>query len=174
MTDIVKPAEIRSEDIKTANPDTEEVKEFTIDTKHTDEALKVLVGYSGEQTWTEKEEKHLRRKIDLRLMPVLCMTYGLQYYDKAMLSQAALFGLRTDLQLSKGNRYSFSAAIFYLGFIVGAYPAMILAQRFPIERVASAIVTVWGFCLILTTVCYNEQVLAFLFGSLDDIIRRLA
>ncbi|KAJ9634499.1 hypothetical protein H2199_008956 [Coniosporium tulheliwenetii] len=157
MSDIEKPREVMSEHIKTPSADVEEAKQLAqVDTVHNDEALK------REETWTEQEEKKLRWKIDLKLMPVLCMTYGLQYYDKAMLSQAALFGLRTDLELTKSNRYSFSAAIFYLGFIVGAYPAMILAQRFPIERVASAIVTVWGICLILTTGSFykkNEQAL---------------
>jgi hypothetical protein len=43
----------------------------------------------------------------------------------------ALFGLRTDLNLGVGNRYSFSASIFYLGFIVGSYPAVVMAQRWP-------------------------------------------
>ena len=60
----------------------------TIDTTHKDEAMKVLATYEGEQTWTPEEENKVRRKIDLKLMPVLCATYGLQYYDKAMLSQA--------------------------------------------------------------------------------------
>lgn len=60
----------------------------TADTVHFDEALKVLQGYDGDQTWTEKEEKQVQRIIDWKLMPVLCMTYCLQYYDKAMLSQA--------------------------------------------------------------------------------------
>ena len=50
-----------------------------------------------------------------------------------------------------------SASIFYLGFILGAYPAMMLAQRFPIERVACIIVTLWGLCLILTTVCKDYR-----------------
>lgn len=59
-----------------------------IDTVHKDEAMKVLATYTGDETWTEKENKKLRRKIDWRLMPVLCLTYLLQYYDKAMLSQA--------------------------------------------------------------------------------------
>jgi len=48
---------------------------------------------------------------------------------------------------------------------------MILAQRFPIERVASAIVTVWGICLILTTVCHNYQALyaqRFFLGFLES------
>ena len=71
----------------------------------------------------------------------------------------ALFGLRTDLHLTTGNRYSFSSAIFYLGFIAGAYPAVYLAQRYPIERVASAITTVWGITLIVTPACKTYQAL---------------
>lgn len=59
--------------------------------------FRVLVGYTGEQTWTEKEEAQVRRKIDWRLMPILCITYGLQYYDKAMLSQAV--GLSRTLMI---------------------------------------------------------------------------
>ena len=60
----------------------------TVDTIHQDEALKVLAQYTGEQTWTAQEEKKLVRRIDRKLIPILCCTYGLQYYDKAMLSQA--------------------------------------------------------------------------------------
>lgn len=63
-------------------------KTITVDTLHNDEALKVLANYQGEETWTADEEKKLTRKIDRRLLSVLCITYGLQYYDKAMLSQA--------------------------------------------------------------------------------------
>ncbi|CAI4212648.1 unnamed protein product [Parascedosporium putredinis] len=142
-----------------------------IDTVHHDEALKVLETYSGDKDWSPEEEKKLSRKIDWRLMPVLCMTYGLQYYDKAMLSQAALFGLREDLGLLIGDRYSWSASIFYLGFILGAYPIMVFAQRFPIERVASFTVTVWGITLILTTICKNYQGIyaqRFMLGLLES------
>jgi MFS family permease len=34
---------------------------------------------------------------------------------------------------------------------------MVLAQRYPIERVASINVTVWGVCLLLTIVCTNYK-----------------
>ncbi|QPC72042.1 hypothetical protein HYE68_002794 [Fusarium pseudograminearum] len=142
-----------------------------VDTVHQDEAMKVLEAYGGDEAWTDAEEKKLRRKIDWSLMPVLCVTYGLQYYDKAMLSQAALFGLREDLGLLTGDRYAMSAAIFYLGFIIGAYPAMMLAQRYPIERVASAIVTIWGVCLMLTVVCKDYKTLytqRFFLGFLES------
>ncbi|KAJ4422968.1 hypothetical protein N0V82_002362 [Gnomoniopsis sp. IMI 355080] len=120
---------------------------------HLDKGLEVLNAYDGDEEWTEGEEKKLRRKIDYKLMPILCFTYGLQYYDKAMLGQAALFGLITDLDLGVGTRFSWASSVFYFGFLVGSYPAMVLAQRYPIERVASGLVTLWGLCLILTSVC---------------------
>ncbi|KAK5080029.1 hypothetical protein LTR70_009039 [Exophiala xenobiotica] len=146
-------------------------KSNTLDTLHNDEAVKVLAGYGGDETWSAAEEKKVIKHIDRRLLPILIITYGLQYYDKAMLSQAAIFGLRTDLELTKGNRYSFSASIFYLGFIVGATPAIILAQRFPIERVAFVIVSTWGVCLMCTAACSSWQGLytqRFFLGMLES------
>lgn len=62
-----------------------------VDTVHGDEAAVVLANYDGDQEWTPAEEKALRRKVDWKLMPVMCVTYGLQYYDKAMLSQAVSY-----------------------------------------------------------------------------------
>jgi hypothetical protein len=59
-----------------------------VETIHNDEAVKVIVKYDGDLHWSEQEEKTLVRTIDRRLMPILILTYGLQYYDKAMLSQA--------------------------------------------------------------------------------------
>jgi hypothetical protein len=46
-----------------------------------------------------------------------------------------------------------ASSIFYLGFILGAYPVILLAQRFPIERVGSLVIMVWGTTLILTPAC---------------------
>ncbi|KAI6849119.1 MFS general substrate transporter [Hortaea werneckii] len=146
-------------------------KSVTVDTLHNDEALKVLVNYQGDQEWSEEEERALVRKIDWKLLSILCLTYGLQYYDKAMLSQAALFGLRADLDLNVGDRYSMSAAVFYLGFICGAYPAIVLAQSFPIERVIFGIVFLWGACLMCTAGCFNYQSLyaqRFFLGMLES------
>jgi MFS family permease len=128
-----------------------------VDKRHHDEAMTVLASYSGPQTWDDKEEQRVRKKIDRRLLPILVICYGLQYYDKAMISQAALFGLRTDLDLTVNNRFSFASSIFYLGFICGAYPAIVMAQRFPIEKVAAGIILAWGICLICTPACHNWQ-----------------
>lgn len=88
-----------------------------------------------------------------------------------VLTVQALFGLREDLGLNVGIRYSMSSAIFYLGFIVGSYPAILLCQRYPIERVIFAIVFLWGACLTCTAACHNWQSLyaqRFFLGALES------
>lgn len=78
-----------SEKAKSSSSNLPEIeKSATLDTVHNDEAIKVLANYTGDEVWTEEEEKQVLRRIDWKLMPILCVTYGLQYYDKAMFSQA--------------------------------------------------------------------------------------
>lgn len=81
-----KPEVLHDERVQATLEDLQ--KSVTVDTVHNDEALKVLARYAGSETWDPIEEKKLVRKIDRRLVTILCITYGLQYYDKAMLSQA--------------------------------------------------------------------------------------
>ena len=68
------------------NPDLEQKP--TVDAVRADEGLKILATYTGDREWTPEEEKKLVRKIDLRLLTLLTLSYGLQYYDKALLGQA--------------------------------------------------------------------------------------
>ena len=78
MADIEKPETAHDDEPRSTASGVAELKKVaTIDTVHTDEAMKVLATYSGEETWDEKEEKLVRRKIDKRLLPILCATYGL-------------------------------------------------------------------------------------------------
>ena len=76
-----------------------------------------------------------RRRIDLVLMPIMFISYGLQYMDKNILNTASQFGIVQDLDLYKvvgvqktahGNvplldlhRYSVATAIFYWGYLAG-------------------------------------------------------
>ena len=40
--------------------------------------------------------KRVLRKIDMRLIPLLFVTYGLNFMDKTILSSASVFGLKND------------------------------------------------------------------------------
>lgn len=65
-----------------------------VDKDDADEAYKVFASQEGETIiMTPLEEKKLLRKIDLNLMPLLCITYGLNYLDKTTVSYASVMGL---------------------------------------------------------------------------------
>ncbi|CED84380.1 Permease of the major facilitator superfamily [Phaffia rhodozyma] len=75
-------------------------------------------------------ERALVRKIDLLLMPILTISYGLQYYDKAVLGSAGVFGIIKDLVL----------------------PFALVLQRVNLSRTLSLCVFIWGVICILTVV----------------------
>lgn len=77
----------QSDDINTSH-DEHIQKTLTVDTHKNDEGLEVIAKYQGDEAWTDQEERNLVRKIDWRLLSILVLTFGLQFYDKALLSQA--------------------------------------------------------------------------------------
>src|SRR5258706_16136413 len=83
MANVDKAQEIHEEHVPTPTP-TPEPEKFEVDTVRNDEAMKVIAAYSGPPTWDSLEEKKLRRKLDMRLLPILTITYALQYYDKGV------------------------------------------------------------------------------------------
>ncbi|KAL3477419.1 putative MFS transporter [Aspergillus californicus] len=103
----------------------------------------------------EETNKKLLRKIDMRLMPVMCFTYALQYYDKALLSQAAIFGLRDDLGIQDGLKYSWVSLIFYFGYVAGCYPVSWLSQKFTVGKVCPIICFFWSIVVLTTPACTN-------------------
>ncbi|KIV97341.1 hypothetical protein PV10_01103 [Exophiala mesophila] len=105
MADTDKAQDIQQERAASPTSEPEIKKEIKVDTVHNDEAMKVLANYDGEQEWTAEEEKIVRRKIDKKLLPILCLTYALQYYDKGMISQAASLPV-----YGKGARVWYSAS----------------------------------------------------------------
>ncbi|KAK6072788.1 major facilitator superfamily transporter [Seiridium cupressi] len=94
-----------------------------------------------------KAANSLLWKIDLRLMPLLCITYALQSIDKTTLGYAAVFNLQTDLDL-KGNEYSWVSAIFYLGYLAWEFPTNIMLQKLPINYFMAGTVILWGVILM--------------------------
>ncbi|KAK7969456.1 MFS general substrate transporter [Apiospora saccharicola] len=117
------------------------------DKNDADEAYKVLVGHEGETVViTPEEEKKLLRKIDLNLMPLLCIVYGLNYLDKTTVSYASVMGLKTDIKLV-GQDYSWIGSMFYFGYLFWEYPTNRLLQRLPLAKYSAFNVIMWGLTL---------------------------
>ncbi|KAG6039309.1 hypothetical protein E4U41_002978 [Claviceps citrina] len=122
----------------------------------------------------ETTNKRLLRKIDWKVMPVLCATYAMQYYGKAIVSQASVFGLERDLGLEGGLKYPWVSVVFYFGYILGSYPISLMAQQHPPRIVITAVCVTWAAIVISSPVftsyggimyTHSEQVLRSSFWS---------
>ena len=78
-----------------------------------DEALKVFEE-GGVLHVDEATNKRLLKKIDLNVMPLLCVVYGLNYLDKTTLSYASVMGIKEDINLT-GDDYQWLGSMFYFG-----------------------------------------------------------
>ncbi|KAH7141246.1 major facilitator superfamily domain-containing protein [Dactylonectria estremocensis] len=101
-------------------------------------------------------ERLVLRKIDRAIIPLLFVTYMLNFMDKIILSSAAVFGLRKDTNL-KGQEYSWVGSIFYVGYLVWTYPTTILIARLPTGKYLTANTLFWGTVVTLTATCYNFE-----------------
>lgn len=57
------------------------------------------------ELFTAKQARRIRRRIDLRLIPCLGFMYGISLMDRKNVSNAAIAGMTTDLELGVGYRY---------------------------------------------------------------------
>ncbi|KAJ4152802.1 hypothetical protein LMH87_009322 [Akanthomyces muscarius] len=98
--------------------------------------------------------RRVLRKIDRAIIPLLFVTYMLNFMDKVILSSAAVFGLREDTNLH-GQQYSWVSSIFYFGYLVWEYPTTLLIARLPVGKYLSANTAFWGVTVAVTAACTN-------------------
>ena len=103
---------------------------------------------------TEKEERKLLFKIDLFLLPLICLLYALQFMDKVSSGYAAVMGLRTYYSMH-GDQYSWCGSAFYLGYLVFEFPISMALQRFPVAKLSGIFIVLWGMILCLHAVPKN-------------------
>ncbi|KAK6460385.1 high-affinity nicotinic acid transporter [Scheffersomyces coipomensis] len=62
-------------------------------------------------------QKKLMWKIDLCVVPAFCLLYFLSFLDRVNISNANLYGLAEDLNLT-GNQYNIALTVFFVPYIV--------------------------------------------------------
>lgn len=93
--------------VKDSVVDSEKQGAHTSDDDTSDEARK-LAG-DVRTIYTEEEQNAVRRKLDMRLLPLLSIVYLSQFLDKSTLNYSSILGLPIT-----GSQYSLSALAFYL------------------------------------------------------------
>jgi MFS family permease len=67
--------------------------------------------------------------------------------DKQSITYAAIFGLRSDLNLT-GEEYSWCVSVFYLGQLLSNWPAAYLLGRLPLKTFIGCTIVVWGVACV--------------------------
>ncbi|SAM05360.1 hypothetical protein [Absidia glauca] len=101
-----------------------------------------------------EQEKALVRRIDLLILPLICMVDFLQFLDKSTINYAAAFDFKEDLGLV-GSQYSMIGSIFYAGYFVFQIPNNYLLQRVPLAKYIGTIVFLWGG--VLTAMAFGKN-----------------
>ena len=121
---------------------------------------------------TKAEEKKLLRKIDRWLLPLLMLSYMLQFLDKQTLNFASVMGLVDDLHFH-GSQYAWSGSIFYFGYLAFSYPGSYLMVRLPLGKYLACTCIVWATCLCChaaTTSWTGFMVVRFFLGASEASI----
>ncbi|KAI1030212.1 hypothetical protein LB504_010548 [Fusarium proliferatum] len=107
-----------------------------------------------DNTLDDEEANKVLAKIDRAIIPLLFISYMLNFMDKVILSSAAVFGLREDTHL-KGQQYSWVGSVFYLGYLLWTYPTTVLVTRLPTGKYLTVNTLFWGLVVVLTAACHN-------------------
>lgn len=119
--------------------------------------IKNAVGYSEylaglDLEFTTSEERRIRWKIDLIIIPIFLITQAMQQMDRTALNYVNLFGYQKALGLH-GNQFNFLSSMVYAGYFFGQYPSGWLIGRFPAQRVLSISILALGVLMIIMTQC---------------------
>ncbi|CAM6119286.1 unnamed protein product [Calypogeia fissa] len=116
-----------------------------------DRAFKYLqnVSHIGDVDTSSVDLAALRRRIDLRILPVMCLCIFMLFLDKVNLNYAAVMGLTKDLKL-RGDDFSNAATALYIAFLVSEVPNGFLLQRVPVAKWLGGTMIVWGIVTACT------------------------
>ncbi|KAJ9139443.1 MFS general substrate transporter [Pleurostoma richardsiae] len=171
MTDVEKTANDAQDGVRPVDADEGETLEknaIKINDEAGEYAIQALAIGEAEPAVAKK----VLRKIDLYLLPLLCVTFGLQFIDKLTLSVSSVFGIITDNHLV-GQQFSWTSSIFFFGFLFAEYPGVALMQRFPIAKFLGGNIAFWGIMLMITASCSSFGGLAtcrFFLGAFEATI----
>jgi hypothetical protein len=132
----------------------------------------ITLEYIAELLEDEAANKRVLRKVDLRLLPLLCGTYFLQFIDKQAISYSAVFDLFETTGIT-GAQYSWLGSIFYFAYLVAEWPSAYLAQHFPTGRIVSIYCFCWGSIMLITAATNDFASFAamrFLLGIFESVV----
>ncbi|GIZ41052.1 hypothetical protein CKM354_000436900 [Cercospora kikuchii] len=100
-------------------------------------------------TWfTPQEGRKIKHRIDRRLVVVLGTMYCVSLMDRTNLSNAAIAGMRTEMEMVGNNRYAIVTLVFFLTYTLLQPVATPLTRKIGPKIFLSSICALWGIVMI--------------------------
>ncbi|KAG2220157.1 hypothetical protein INT45_013855, partial [Circinella minor] len=105
-----------------------------------------------------KIEARIRRKYDLRIMPIVTLIYLMAFIDRSNMGNARVLGMEDELDLS-GYRFNLALTAFFITYVIFEVPTNILCKKFGPRIWLSLITFMFGLLTMCIAFCTS-------FGSL--------
>lgn len=93
-------------------------------------------------------DRKLVWKLDLYLMPWLCVLYLLAFLDRTNIGNAKIDGLQKDLNNMSTGRYNLSLSVFFISYSVFEPLTNVLLKRLKPSIFIPIIMTIWGVAML--------------------------
>ena len=108
-------------------------------------------GLSAEER--AKNERKLLWKLDLKLIPWLCLLYLISFLDRTNIGNAKLDGLDTVINL--GGQYNASLSIFFVSYALAEPLTNVLLKRFRPSIFLPCTMIFWGIVMTVMGLVHN-------------------
>jgi ACS family tartrate transporter-like MFS transporter len=113
-------------------------------------------------------ERHVMRRITLRLIPFLCACYLAAFLDRVNVGFAKLQMVR-DLKFTNAV-YGLGAGIFFIGYFLFEIPSNLILEKVGARIWIARIMVMWGaisFCMMFVSNAAQFYTLRFLLGAAE-------
>ncbi|KAI9567561.1 major facilitator superfamily domain-containing protein [Boletus coccyginus] len=104
-------------------------------------------------------EKRLLRKLDRRILPILCVLYLFAYLDRSNLGNARLQGLPEDVLGGDptGSLFDWLVAVFFIPYILCQVPWTVLSKYYSPQVWIGCSAILWGVCSTSMSIANDFQ-----------------
>lgn len=106
-------------------------------------ALPGMTGVHEEDELDPAESRAVKRKLDWRIMPLLCLIYTVQFLDKNNIGASAILGFLQDAHLT-GEQLNNLGTFFYVGMLASQLPHAYAFQKLPVAKYLAVMMFFWA------------------------------
>jgi sugar phosphate permease len=109
---------------------------------------------SAEEMYPNVNLKRVLLKLDLNILPIVCLLYLLAFLDRGNIGNAKIEGLATNLHL-EGNQYNIALAMFFITYSVFEVPSNMMLKRLTPSVWLPLLLVCWGITMTLMGIVRN-------------------